>query len=68
MSKVFKVMVLVSCLALICLCGTAMAADTIKIGMLAPLTGFAAADGYSAHESVKIAVDKVNAKGGVLGK
>jgi branched-chain amino acid transport system substrate-binding protein len=66
--KVLKIMVMVSCLALLCFCGTAMAADTIKIGMLAPLTGFAAADGYSAHESVKLAVEKVNAKGGVLGK
>lgn len=49
--------------------GAAYAAeDTIKIGMLAPLTGFAAADGYSVHQSVLIAVDKVNAEGGVLGK
>ena len=68
MKKVLKIMAMVSCLALLCFCGTAMAADTIKIGMLAPLTGFAAADGYSAHESVKLAVEKVNAKGGVLGK
>ena len=44
------------------------AEDTIKIGMLTPLTGFAAADGYSVHQSVLIAVDKVNAEGGLLGK
>lgn len=55
------------CLVL-CLCGAAVAGETIKIGMLAPLTGFAAADGFSVYESVKIAVDKVNAGGGVLGK
>ncbi|HCL80435.1 MAG TPA: ABC transporter substrate-binding protein [Synergistaceae bacterium] len=48
--------------------GPAFAQETIKIGMLAPLTGFAAADGFSVYESVKIAVDKVNAEGGVLGK
>jgi branched-chain amino acid transport system substrate-binding protein len=68
MSKLFKLIALVSCLAVLCFSGTAFAADTIKVGMLAPLTGFAAADGFSAYESVKIAVEKVNAAGGVLGK
>lgn len=46
----------------------AMAADTVKIGMLVPLTGPAAADGASALGSVQIALDQVNAAGGVLGK
>ena len=68
MSKFFKTIALVSCLAILCFSGTAFAADTVKIGMLAPLTGFAAADGFSAYESVKLAVEKVNAEGGVLGK
>jgi branched-chain amino acid transport system substrate-binding protein len=49
-------------------CGTAFAADTVKIGLLVPTTGFAAADGFSALESVKLAVEKVNGEGGVLGK
>jgi branched-chain amino acid transport system substrate-binding protein len=44
------------------------AVDTIKIGLLAPTTGFAASDGFAVYESVKIAVDKVNASGGVLGQ
>lgn len=48
--------------------GQVMAADTIKIGLLAPLTGFAAADGLSVSNSVKLAVDQVNEKGGLLGK
>jgi len=68
MSKFFKSVALVSCLAILCFSGTAFAADTVKIGMLAPLTGFAASDGFSAYESVKLAVEKVNAEGGVLGK
>ena len=42
--------------------GTAIAADTVKIGLLAPLTGFAAADGLSVLNSVKLAVEKVNKK------
>jgi branched-chain amino acid transport system substrate-binding protein len=48
--------------------GSALGADTIKIGLMAPLTGFAAADGASVHDSVKLAVERVNNEGGVLGK
>lgn len=48
--------------------GTSAAADTVKIGLLAPLTGFAAADGLSVLNSVKLAVKRVNKEGGVLGK
>jgi len=48
--------------------GPALAADTVKIGLLAPLTGFAAADGLSVHNSVKLALERVNNEGGVLGK
>ncbi len=62
--RVFAAVLVILCL----LIGVASAAETIKIGMLAPLTGFAAADGASALNSVKIAVDQVNRQGGVLGK
>jgi branched-chain amino acid transport system substrate-binding protein len=48
--------------------GTAAAADTIKIGFHAPLTGFAASDGKSATEGAKLAVRQINDAGGVLGK
>jgi branched-chain amino acid transport system substrate-binding protein len=47
--------------------GTA-ADDTIKIGLMAPLTGSAAADGASVHNSVKLALERVNKDGGLLGK
>jgi branched-chain amino acid transport system substrate-binding protein len=47
---------------------TAGAADTVRIGLLAPLTGFAAADGASVRNSVDLAVEKVNKAGGLLGK
>jgi len=47
--------------------GTALSAQTVKIGVLAPLTGFAASDGASVKNSIKLAVDQVNAGGGVLG-
>jgi len=48
--------------------GAAFSADTVRIGALVPLTGAAAADGLSALNSLKIAVDNVNAEGGILGK
>ncbi len=50
------------------LAGVSAAADTIKIGLLVPLTGAAAADGLSAQNSVKLAVERVNAEGGLMGK
>jgi branched-chain amino acid transport system substrate-binding protein len=40
----------------------------IKIGFNVPLTGFAAADGKSALEGAKLAVEQANAKGGIAGQ
>lgn len=47
--------------------GVADAADTIKIGVLAPLSGNAAADGQEMVRGAQLAVDELNASGGVLG-
>ena len=55
-------------LAVFLLTGGVYAADTIKIGLMAPLTGAAAADGFSVHSSVKLAIERVNGAGGLLGK
>ncbi len=44
------------------------AAESIKIGFNAPLTGFAAADGNSARTGAELAVEQINAAGGVNGK
>jgi branched-chain amino acid transport system substrate-binding protein len=55
-------------MACMLLVGMAGAQDAIKIGLLAPLTGQAAADGLSVQNSVKLAVEKVNAEGGLMGK
>jgi len=44
------------------------AADTIKIGVVGPRTGPAAATGKAFEEGIAIALDHINAKGGVLGK
>ena len=56
--------VLVLCVGM----GSAAAKDTIKIGFHAPQTGFAASDGKSATIGAELAVEQINAAGGVLGK
>ena len=47
--------------------GGAAQADTVKLGFNVPLTGFAAADGSSALNGAKLAVEQINASGGVNG-
>src|SRR6266513_5735883 len=47
---------------------TAPAQDTIKVGVIQPLTGAFAASGNYVASGAKIAADEINAKGGVLGK
>lgn len=46
----------------------ALAADTIKIGEIATVTGDFAAYGVAETESVKMAVNEINAAGGIMGK
>lgn len=43
------------------------AADVVKIGVLAPVSGPAAADGQEKVNGARLAVDEVNAKGGIKG-
>jgi branched-chain amino acid transport system substrate-binding protein len=45
-----------------------LAADPIKIGVAGPLTGGSAPMGVSMRDGVKLAVNEINAKGGVLGR
>jgi branched-chain amino acid transport system substrate-binding protein len=44
------------------------AAQNVKIGFHAPLTGFAAADGKSALNGAELAVAEINAAGGINGR
>ena len=53
------------CTALV---SASVAADVIKIGVQAPITGQYANEGQSIDNGVKLIVDQVNAKGGILGK
>lgn len=54
--------------ALILACSAGMAqADVVKIGVLAPVTGKAAADGQEMVNGAQLAVDELNANGGIDG-
>ena len=53
---------------LLCAAVPVWGSDTIKVGEIATLTGDFAAYGVAEVESVKIAVEEINAAGGVLGK
>jgi branched-chain amino acid transport system substrate-binding protein len=48
--------------------GSAQAADTIKIGLMAPLTGAWASEGQEMKRNVELLAAEQNAKGGLLGK
>ena len=47
---------------------TARAADTVKIGLCNPLTGTYAAVGKNELAGCKLAIEQINAKGGITGK
>jgi len=55
-------------LVIILLGSLTFAQDSVKIGVVGPRTGPAAATGKAFEEGIAIALDHINAKGGVLGK
>ena len=50
------------------LAGNALAAETIKIGLVTAMSGQSAKSGEAIVRGLSIAIDEVNAKGGLLGK
>ncbi len=68
MCKVTRALAIVAAFASLTILTTATAlADSVKIGVLAPLTGPTASDGEEFVRGVKLAVKEANAKGGVAG-
>ena len=61
-----KITMLVTAVS-ISILASATIADPIKIGFNAPLTGFAASDGESARNGAELAVEQINAAGGING-
>lgn len=68
----FLLAAILSCLVWVSGCGqggqSGAAADTIKVGEYASLHGSEAAFGQSSHKGTLLAVEQINANGGVLGK
>ena len=63
-----QLLALVAALGLVVGGATAQAADTVKIGLMAPLTGSWASEGQGMKKIVELLAEQQNAKGGVLGK
>ena len=59
---------LLSAVTTFAIIGRARAADTIKIGVVTPLTGAVAEPGRIQLNSTRLAAAKINAAGGILGK
>ncbi|SMF47463.1 amino acid/amide ABC transporter substrate-binding protein, HAAT family [Tistlia consotensis] len=57
-----------SFLAVVLAAGPAMAQEAVQIGVSAPLTGPVAHGGEHEMRGIRLAVEEINAKGGVLGK
>jgi branched-chain amino acid transport system substrate-binding protein len=66
MKNLVKTRLLATALTLACLSAPALA-QTIRIGFQAPLTGPAASDGKTALQGAQLAVEQINAAGGVNG-
>lgn len=60
--------VILLCLALLLVQGTAFAADSIKIGLMGPITGPWASEGAEMKQVVQLLAEELNQKGGLLGK
>ena len=64
--KCTKMLAMLLALAMVLAMGSfALAEETIKIGMIGPLTGGAASYGTSVAQGAQIAVDEINALGGM---
>ena len=63
-----RLLILVAALGLALGGGAAQSAETVKIGLMAPLTGSWASEGQGMKNIVALLAEQQNAKGGVLGK
>jgi len=66
--KRMRQIVLTLLASMLALCSTARAEETVKIGILHSLTGTMAISETSLRDMVLMAVDEINASGGVMGK
>ncbi len=67
-SRLKPIFMVAGAAAVLILAGCKPAGDAIKVGEFASLTGKEATFGISSHEGTLLAVEEINAGGGVLGK
>jgi len=63
-----KKLIVLSSIAFLFVIQTSFAQEPIRVGIIQPLTGSIALDGQAAVNGAKLAVEQINAKGGVLGR
>lgn len=66
--KKWSVVFLTMAIMALAVCGAASAAEPIKLGFIAALTGDFSAYGIAESNAAKMAVDEINKKGGLLGR
>ena len=66
--KGIKVSFVLLCVAALCIASAAEAAAPIKVGQIASLTGDHSGYGQAERDAVEMAVEEINAAGGVLGR
>jgi branched-chain amino acid transport system substrate-binding protein len=67
-NRLGKLLIIAVVSAFVVAAGTAMAADTIKLGVAGPHSGDLASYGIPTIKAAELVVKDINAKGGVLGK
>lgn len=67
MRKNFNLFLAVLILFLLIASMASAESETVKIGFILPLSGTAAFDGQSAQNGAKVAIEKINSEGGILG-
>lgn len=67
MKKIVALLLTIS-MAITLLAGCGAGGNTIKIGMVAPLSGEIAVYGTSVRDAAQLAIDEINANGGINGK
>lgn len=63
-----RLTLLIAAVAALCLLAAPVFADTLKVGVQAPITGSYANEGQGIDNGVRLLAEQINAKGGVLGK
>ena len=66
-SRIFAIIMAATMLMTCLFAGSAMADGTLKIGCTGPLTGDASSYGISVQQGAQLAIDEINAAGGVNG-